>query len=117
MIMHCNHYAKKQCGRRGSPDPSDPTYPSEKLYSNDQNPRHRSQAFTLVEMLLVLVILGGLAAIGYPKIAGRGEQARGTAAQTQIPPSQPALDPSDVDNSYYPKAKNYPLALVQRPPD
>ncbi len=117
MIMHCNHYAKKQCGRRGSPDPSDPTYPSEKLYSNDQNPRHRSQAFTLVEMLLVLVILGVLAAIVYPKIAGRGEQARVTAAQTQISAFKTALDAFEVDNGYYPKGKNGLLDLVQRPRD
>src|SRR5688572_30332109 len=44
----------------------------------------RQRAFTLIELLLVLVILGILAAIVVPKFANRGEQARQTAAKTQI---------------------------------
>ena len=39
--------------------------------------------FTLVELLLVLVILGTLAALVIPKFAGRSEPAKVTAAQTQ----------------------------------
>ena len=38
--------------------------------------RNQRGGFTLVEMLLVLVILATLAAIVYPKLAGRSEQAR-----------------------------------------
>src|SRR2546422_7556881 len=47
---------------------------------------HRNSAggFTLIELLLVLVILGILAAIVVPKFSGRTEQARATAAQSQI---------------------------------
>ncbi len=59
--------------------------------------------FTLIEMLLVLVILGTLAAIVAPKFAGRSEQARVTAAQTQISNFETALDAFEVDNGYYPK--------------
>jgi len=77
----------------------------------------RSQAFTLVEMLLVLVILATLAAIVYPKVVGRGEQARLTAAQTQIASFKTALDSFEVDNGYYPKGKNGLLDLVQKPRD
>ncbi len=77
--------------------------------------RSTPRAFTLVEMLLVLVILGVLAAIVYPKIAGRGEQARVTAAQTQIAAFKTALDAFEVDNGYYPKGKGGLLDLVQRP--
>ena len=77
--------------------------------------RSTPRAFTLVEMLLVLVILGVLAAIVYPKIAGRGEQARVTAAQTQIAAFKTALDAFEVDNGYYPKGKSGLLDLVQRP--
>ncbi len=77
--------------------------------------RSSPRAFTLVEMLLVLVILGVLAAIVYPKIAGRGEQARVTAAQTQIAAFKTALDAFEVDNGYYPKGKSGLLDLVQRP--
>jgi prepilin-type N-terminal cleavage/methylation domain-containing protein len=52
-----------------------------------QSPRApglRQRAFTLVELLLVLTILAILAGIVLPKMVGRGEQARQTAAMTQI---------------------------------
>ncbi|HWX20617.1 MAG TPA: type II secretion system major pseudopilin GspG [Candidatus Binatia bacterium] len=73
--------------------------------------------FTLVEMLLVLVILGVLAAIVYPKVAGRGEQARVTAAQTQISAFKTALDLFEADNGYYPKGRNGLQDLVVKPRD
>ena len=77
----------------------------------------RQQGFTLVEMLLVLVILATLAAIVYPKVMGRSEQARVTAAQTQIANFKTALDAFEVDNGYYPKGKNGLVDLVQKPRD
>ena len=42
------------------------------------------EGFTLIELLLVLVILAALAAIVTPKFTKRSEQARVTAARTQI---------------------------------
>ncbi len=78
---------------------------------------HRRQAFTLVEMLLVLVILATLAAIVYPKVMGRSEQARVTAAQQQIANFKTALDSFEVDNGYFPKGKNGLNDLVQQPRD
>jgi general secretion pathway protein G len=76
-----------------------------------------NQGFTLVEMLLVLVILATLAAIVYPKVMGRSEQARITAAQTQIANFKTALDAFEVDNGYYPKGKNGLADLLQKPRD
>lgn len=78
---------------------------------------HKQRGFTLVELLLVLVILGTLAAIVVPKFAGRTEQARITAAQTQISNFGVVLDAFEVDNGYYPKGKNGLRALVVRPKD
>jgi len=83
--------------------------------------RRRSQAarraFTLIELLLVLVILGILAAIVVPKFSGRTEQARKTAAQTQISSFSTALDAFEVDNGYYPKGPNGLMDLVEQPRD
>ena len=79
--------------------------------------RHRRSGFTLVEMLLVLVILATLAAIVYPKVMGRSEQARVTAAQTQIANFKTALDAFEVDTGYYPKGRNGLNDLIVQPRD
>ena len=73
----------------------------------------RAQGFTLVEMLLVLVILATLAAIVIPKFAGRSEQAKVTAAQSQLASFQMALDSFEVDNGFYPKSGNLGMLLEQ----
>jgi general secretion pathway protein G len=70
---------------------------------HSSTPRHKASGFTLVEMLLVLVILATLAAIVIPKMAGRSQQAKVTAAQSQISSLEMALDAFEVDNGYYPK--------------
>ena len=77
----------------------------------------RRQAFTLVELLLVLVILGILAALVLPRFSGRSEQARVTAAHTQIATFRTALNAFEVDNGFYPKGKSGLQDLVQQPRD
>ena len=62
------------------------------------------RAFTLVEMLLVVTIIGILAALVIPKIVGRSEQARQTAARADIAAIKTALDAFEVDNGFYPKS-------------
>ena len=79
--------------------------------------RGTQSAFTLIELLLVLVILGILAALVVPKFSGRTEQARNTAAQSQIATFSTALDAFEVDNGYYPKGKNGLQDLVVQPRD
>ncbi|MBX3729523.1 MAG: type II secretion system major pseudopilin GspG [Candidatus Sumerlaeia bacterium] len=73
------------------------------------------RAFSLVEMLLVLVILATLAAIVVPRFAGRSEQAKETAARTQITSIGTALDAFEVDNGYYPTSADGLGLLVERP--
>src|SRR6266700_7193455 len=63
-------------------------------------------AFTLVELLLVLMILGILAAIVIPKFSGRSEQARIQAAVTQIQNFTTVLNNFEVDNGFFPKSLN-----------
>lgn len=84
---------------------------------NTRTQRLHRQAFTLVEMLLVLVIIATLAAIVVPKLTGRSEQARVTAAQSQIASFGTALDAFEVDNGYYPQGRDGLSALLQQPRD
>ena len=79
--------------------------------------RQNRAGFTLVELLLVLVILGTLAAIVLPKFAGRTEQARITAARTQLATFATALDAFEVDNGYYPKGSEGLKDLIIQPRD
>jgi general secretion pathway protein G len=84
----------------------------------DRGRRHQHRrGFTLIELLLVLAILGILAAIVVPKFAGRTEQARVTAAQSQIATFSTALDAFEIDMGYYPKGKDGLLELVEQPRD
>jgi len=85
--------------------------------SEIRNSRPSQRAFTLVELLLVMVILAVLAGIVLPKFANRGEQARQTAAKTQIGAFSTALSAFEVDNGYYPRGKDGLLALLQKPND
>lgn len=73
--------------------------------------------FTLVEMLLVLVILATLAAVVVPKFTGRSQQAKETAARSQIASFEMALDAFEVDNGYYPAGGDGLRELIEAPSD
>jgi general secretion pathway protein G len=84
--------------------------------NRNRNTRSR-RGFTLVELLLVLVILGVLAAIVFPKFSGTSQRGRETAAQTQIAAFKTALEAFEVDMGYYPKGKDGLADLIQQPRD
>jgi len=72
-----------------------------------------SSAFTLVELMLVVTIIGILAALVIPRIAGKSEEARVTAAHADIYGGiKTALDSYEVDNGFYPKSLQ---DLIQQP--
>jgi len=71
------------------------------------------RAFTLVELMLVVTIIGILAALVIPKIAGKGEEAREKAAYADIHGGiKSALDEYEVENGSYPRSLQ---DLIQQP--
>jgi general secretion pathway protein G len=78
---------------------------------------NRSSAFTLIELLLVLVILGVLALVVVPKFAGRSEEARKTAARTDISMLEGQIDIFEQDCGRFPSNDEALAALVSQPPN
>jgi general secretion pathway protein G len=76
--------------------------------------RHQ-HGFTLIEIMVVVVILGILAAIIIPKISDRPEQARRTKAVLDIKGIEQALSLFEMDNGFYPSTEQGLEALVEKP--
>ena len=77
--------------------------------------RTARRGFTLIELLLVLVILSVLAAVVVPKFTKRSEQARITAARTDIGNLELALDTFEIDTGRFPSTQEGIEALVEQP--
>src|SRR2546426_650656 len=78
--------------------------------------RQNKSGFTLVEIMLVVIILGVLAAMVIPNLAGKGEQARLTAVKADIEANlSTALDLYEQDNGRFPTTEQGLMALVQKP--
>ena len=76
----------------------------------------RSQAgFTLIEIMVVVVILGVLAALVVPQIMSRPDQAKVTAARADLNAIAMALDIYKLDNHGYPGTQQGLDALVSKP--
>lgn len=75
----------------------------------------RQDGFTFIEIMVVVIILGILAAVILPKFAGRTEEARVNAATSQIDIFATALDAYELDNGRYPTSDQGLNALVKEP--
>jgi len=73
------------------------------------------RGFTLIELLVVLVIIGVLAALIVPNVLDRTDDARVTAARTDIGNLMQALKLYKLDNQRYPSAEQGLEALVRKP--
>jgi general secretion pathway protein G len=77
--------------------------------------RTRQRGFTLIEIMVVIIILGVLAALVVPNIMGAPDEARAKAATVDIARVMRSLDQYRLDNLKYPSTEQGLLALVQRP--
>lgn len=75
----------------------------------------RYPGFTLIEVMVVVVILGILAAMIVPKIMSRPEQARIVKVKQDILAIQSALDLYKLDNGFYPSTDQGLEALIKKP--
>jgi general secretion pathway protein G len=75
----------------------------------------RSHGFTLIEIMVVIVILGVLAALVVPRVLDRPDEARIVAAKSDIAAIMQALKLYRLDNQRYPTADQGLAALVTRP--
>ena len=77
--------------------------------------KRRERGFTLIEMLIVMVILGLLAALVGPRMFGKVGKSRQNAAKVQIALFETALDTYRLDTSKYPTTDEGLQALRVKP--
>jgi general secretion pathway protein G len=77
----------------------------------------KSRGFTLIEIMVVVVIIGLLAAVIVPNVVNKVDEARVTRAKADIASIESALTIFRLDNSKYPTTEQGLAALTTQPTD
>ena len=77
--------------------------------------KHTAAGFTLIEVMVVVVILGILAAVVVPRVMDRPDQARITKVKSDVRALESALNLYRLDNFNYPTTEQGLIALVTMP--
>lgn len=94
---------------------SSPDVGSPHFYGKRSHSMPAMKGFTLIEVMVVVAILGILAAIVMTNVVGKDDQARITAAKAGIAQVSNALEMYKLDNHRYPSNDEGLEALVNRP--
>ncbi len=78
--------------------------------------KNKYRGFTLIELMLVIIILGVLGAVVFPRFVGRAQEARIAVAKADINNSLAlALDLYEMDNSFFPTTEQGLESLRKEP--
>ncbi len=90
-------------------------HPAPSIHHSSRRRFYEEQAFTFIEIMVVVAILAILAALVVPRIMGRTDDAKRTAAKVQIRNIEGALQLYKLDNGIYPSTEQGLKSLVEKP--
>ena len=116
-----NKTINRSCAKPANSDFQGAALPEVKATGLPTRPVHQAvrgrvaRGFTLIELMVVLVIIGVLAALIVPNVLDRTDDARATAAKTDVNNLMQALKLYKLDNQRYPTSEQGLQALVAKP--
>src|SRR5690606_12232416 len=110
--VHAGVHGRGGAGHRAGDPDADPFSQPTGGVTTMKLQRRTQGGFTLIEIMVVVVILGILAALVVPQVMSRPEQAKVTVAKGDIKAVAAALDMYKLDNFAYPSTQQGLEALV-----